>query len=189
MSCNYDYWYFDSLFSKEQIINLNNYIEQNNDGFENKDNGAKYSDGSFKKNTIVNIIKYSKIKSLMEYQLNLIYETAQQQFGYVFFNNNENEHLLFNKYSSENLATYDFHTDLSKSDIYDIKLTFIANMSTEKYEGGKFYLFNNDVYEVKELNNPGSAIIFKSHINHKVSPVTMGERKSLAYFMKGPKFR
>jgi PKHD-type hydroxylase len=59
----------------------------------------------------------------------------------------------------------------------------------EQYEGGQFQLFNTNEYEVKELNIPGNVVMFKSYINHRVLPVTKGQRRTLAIFLKGPKFR
>ena len=47
--------------------------------------------------------------------------------------------------------------------------------------------FMKNVMDVLFIN-PGSAILFKSYLHHKVTPVTKGERKSLTYFMEGPAF-
>jgi predicted 2-oxoglutarate/Fe(II)-dependent dioxygenase YbiX len=43
--------------------------------------------------------------------------------------------------------------------------------------------------KIKELNNSGNTIMFKSAINHKVTPVTKGERRTLAIFLYGPAFK
>ena len=40
-----------------------------------------------------------------------------------------------------------------------------------------------------DFDKPGSAIMFKSHLNHRVLPVTSGTRKSLTMFIFGPKFQ
>ena len=49
-------------------------------------------------------------------------------------------------------------------------------------------MFHTNEFSVPDYDKPGSMIMFKSHMNHKVSPVTSGERISLAGFLKGPKF-
>ena len=49
--------------------------------------------------------------------------------------------------------------------------------------------FNQFEEEVVELNTPGNVIMFKSFINHKVSPVISGERRTLALFLSGPNFK
>jgi predicted 2-oxoglutarate/Fe(II)-dependent dioxygenase YbiX len=72
--------------------------------------------------------------------------------------------------------------------MYDIKLTVLINLSLKSYEGGKFCLWRGNETEVKELNTPGNAIMFKSNINHKVYPIIKGERRTLAIFIKGPRF-
>ena len=48
---------------------------------------------------------------------------------------------------------------------------------------------NDEENEIKQLNIPGNAIMLKSHLNHKVLPVTKGERNTLTFFICGPKFR
>ena len=76
----------------------------------------------------------------------------------------------------------------SKSKVwpYDIKMTFLLNLSEEPYEGGDFII---DKKPQPFFREPGTAILFKSYIKHEVTPVTKGERISLSYFMCGPKFQ
>ena len=51
------------------------------------------------------------------------------------------------------------------------------------------YINKGKETHLKELDKPGSALMFKSHILHKVTPVTKGERRTLTIFLKGPAFR
>ena len=110
-------------------------------------------------------------------------------FGYDIFEVPDLELFNLNIYSSKDKAKYDWHTDGSENPKIDTKLTILINVSLKTYEGGNFYLFNNNEFEVPELNEPGNAIMFKSAINHKVLPVTKGERRTLAIFLYGPAFR
>ena len=73
----------------------------------------------------------------------------------------------------------------------DVKLTLIFNLSTEPYEGGEFQTWPSDYINrnSNKFNNPGTAIMFKSHILHRVTPVTSGTRKSLTLFIHGPRFQ
>ena len=59
----------------------------------------------------------------------------------------------------------------------------------EKYEGGELVLFRAKEIICGEFNKPGSAIIFPSFINHKVTKVVSGKRHTLAIWLSGPKFR
>ena len=71
----------------------------------------------------------------------------------------------------------------------DIKLTALLNLSEENYEGGELLLFRGWEIICKEFNEPGTAIIFPSFTNHKVTKITKGSRNTLALWMSGPKFR
>ena len=72
----------------------------------------------------------------------------------------------------------------------DCKLTLLINLSDEPYEGGQFQIHTeNEPRTIDSYNKSGSAIIFKSHILHRVLPVTSGIRKSLALFLTGPRFQ
>jgi len=41
--------------------------------------------------------------------------------------------------------------------------------------------------KVANFKKPGDAILFRSFLNHEVTPVTKGERITLSYFINGPK--
>jgi len=185
---NIDYWFWDKLIDDKQITNLNNFIDNNFDNFEDNIYSATDSNGNLKKNSEVKVISLHKLNDLILPTLENVYFTAFREFGYNLFPKNNNNTFLLSKYSETNKSKYDYHTDTSRSSNYDIKLTFIINLSTQKFEGGKFMIYNNSEYEVSEFINPGSAILFKSYLHHKVTPVTKGERKSLTYFMEGPVF-
>jgi len=46
-----------------------------------------------------------------------------------------------------------------------------------------------EVHLPREAKKMGSVIAFPSYINHKVSPVTKGLRKSLVAWVSGPRWR
>jgi PKHD-type hydroxylase len=73
--------------------------------------------------------------------------------------------------------------------MHDYKLTAIINVSNEKYEGGNFELFTNGPNHIKSLDHLGSVIIFPSYMQHRVTPVTKGTRKTVSIWFKGPLFR
>jgi len=94
-----------------------------------------------------------------------------------------------NLYESKNKSEYDFHIDATDDHVSDIKLTGIVNISEEPYEGGEFIAFYGGKFaEIPEIKNPGSSILLKHGILHKVNPVTKGIRKTLSYWFQGPKF-
>ena len=115
----------------------------------------------------------------------MAFHISYYKFGVVSFPKNDWDVLLYNVSSGDIKARYGEHYDSSRSWAYDAKLTFLLNLSPDEYEGG-------DLIINKRLTNfrkPGSAILFKSHLRHEVTPVTKGERITLTYFINGPKYQ
>jgi PKHD-type hydroxylase len=189
MSNKFDYFWLQNILNKEDIEKINNYIDKNFTKLEETEKTALDSDGISKKNSTVKIIEYGKIKHLLKNTMDAVLDLAEKQFGYIIFQPKDLDNCCLNIYSSNNLGSYDWHIDNSNSDLYDAKLTLLINVSLEKYEGGDFLLWSTNKKQIKELNTPGNMILFKSHINHKVSPVTKGERRTLVIWIFGPKFR
>ena len=78
------------------------------------------------------------------------------------------------------------------------KLSVICSlMDSKDYTGGKVEFFTPDpnlknggtIYEVKELKEKGTIIVFPSHIFHKVNLVTKGHRCSLVLWGLGYPFK
>ena len=191
MSNTYDFWFWENVFNKKEIIKINKCIEENFYKIEEKEYTATALDinNNPKKNSLVKGIKWKKIKHLLENIHTEVISSARFNFGYDVFNVSDIDNCLFNTYSYKNKSKYDWHIDKDKSDLYDVKLTVLINLSSEPFEGGDFKLFVNNEFIVPQLKEPGNVIMFKSQINHCVTPVTKGERKTMTIFIKGPKFR
>jgi predicted 2-oxoglutarate/Fe(II)-dependent dioxygenase YbiX len=190
MSAKFDYIVWNNFLEKEQAIDLNKFIENNFNFYEPKDWGAKTDNGEYKKDSKVKIIKWKKIKNLLNNLEQQILYANQQNFGYDINFIFEEQNCFFNIYSSENLSNYDWHTDRSSNELTDIKLTMLLNLSTESYEGGEFQLnYSGEVKTIENFKKCGDMILFKSHILHKVLPTKKGIRKTLAIFFEGPNFR
>ena len=191
MSNKYDFWFWENVFDKKQIIKINNFIEKNFYKVEEKEYFSVAYDinNNPKKNSLVKTIKWKKVKHLLEDVHTDVINSARINFGYDVFNVSDIDNCLFNTYSYSNKSKYDWHIDKDISDLYDVKLTVLINLSLEPFEGGDFKLFVNNEFIVPQLKKSGNVIMFKSQINHCVTPVTKGERKTLTIFIKGPKFR
>ena len=191
MSNKYDFWFWENVFDKKQIIKINNFIEKNFYKVEEKEYFSVAYDinNNPKKNSLVKTIKWKKVKHLLEDVHTDVINSARINFGYDVFNVSDIDNCLFNTYSYSNKSKYDWHIDKDISDLYDVKLTVLINLSLEPFEGGDFKLFVNNEFIVPQLKKSGNVIMFKSQINHCVTPVTKGERKTLTIFLKGPKFR
>tara|TARA_R100000388_G_C7208294_1_gene142268 strand:- start:85 stop:636 length:552 start_codon:yes stop_codon:yes gene_type:complete len=180
-----DCWYIKDYFSLKQRKEICKAIEKNYDFTEKEGKAAKTFAGQSKKKTKTLVICWKKIKDIVGELEHSIYEINLKNFGYNIKPFDHSDYMLLNIYDSKTKAEYDWHFDSSKSEIYDCKLSVIANLS-DSYEGGEFWLWPGDPYKVKECT-PGSLIVFKSYINHKVTPVTKGIRKTLTLFCHGPR--
>lgn len=188
MSFKYQYWFWNNFFNVKKIKEINYFIDKNFEYYQDKEDHATDNEGKSKKRATVKMISFNKIKHLINDFENDFITAARLNFGYNVYSTANSQPCNLNIYSSLDEGTYDWHVDSSRSDLYDIKLTVLINLSIKNYEGGKFCLWHGNEIEVKELNSPGNAIMFKSNINHKVYPVTKGERRTLTIFVKGPKF-
>ena len=178
--CNYWYWEGYKDFKK-----LNNFIDKNFDDFEHKGKADQFA----KKSSVVKTIYYRKIKHMVEGIVENCIQSARLNFGYEVDYPAGDDSCNLNIYPHNNLDAYEWHVDESRNPFQDIKLTVLINLSVKKYEGGDFYLWKNEEEKVEPLNTPGNILMFKSYINHKVSPVTKGERRTLTIFLMGPAFK
>ena len=69
-------------------------------------------------------------------------------------------------YDSKKKSEYGWHYESSRSDIYDVKLTVLVNLS-DKYTGGKFCIFNGEEHVVEHLNLAHYYCL--TYISHKVT--------------------
>ena len=184
-------WYFwPNRFNQEQCLDIGNFISNNFIGIEDSELGARGNDGLPKKKiSSVKNISYGQIKHLINPLVDDAFYYANNKFGYLTNGPHDMEWLNFNTYSSDSKDTYDWHVDESNNSQEDIKLTLLMNLSTEPYTGGEFQTWVHDEQTHLGFSTPGSAIMFKSHLPHRVLPVTSGTRKSLTMFITGPRFR
>jgi len=179
-----NYWFWDKFFSKEEIQQINEFIEQEHEGLES-DNVKGYG----KRVSDVKNISYGKIKHLVHKLVDIAYFTTNVKFGYQTFEPRDSQNLILNTYVSDSKDSYDWHIDTDSSLLFDTKCTLVINASTDEYEGGGFQFFQNYEQDIKPLDTVGSVVLIKSHLNHRVLPVTKGTRKSLVMFIMGNKFQ
>lgn len=185
----YDYWHWGNVFNKQQVKKINSFILKNFDSIESSERGAHDPRGKPLKNSSVKVIAWNKIKPLLFDLQNRLYYINREHFGYDLYPKEDISGCLFNIYSEKNKGSYGWHFDESRNVCSDTKLTVIINLSDKKYEGGQLEIFRNEPILVKELNEFGSAVMFKSTISHRVLPVIKGERKTLVFFLEGPNFK
>jgi PKHD-type hydroxylase len=177
MKCH---WYTEeNFFSKKEIKEINTLV--------NKHHNPNYKDipADTVKKCTVKITDSVYLKQYVKKLHNKIEEVNTFYFGFDVYDYQDNDWIYHNTYSFKNQGQYNWHIDMMKNDIYDLKYTVLLNVSEKKYTGGEFNIMLGDVFKFDTLNNPGSLIIFPSFLLHKVNPVTSGERKTLVVWKKG----
>ena len=84
---------------------------------------------------------------------------------------------------------FNWHMDFGDGIGLTRKLSVSVQMSSEQdYQGGDFQFMINE----EQLSAPkakGTAIVFPSFVQHRVTPITSGFRKSLVALIEGPPFK
>jgi PKHD-type hydroxylase len=93
------------------------------------------------------------------------------------------------RYSSEVKGHYSWHIDLGTGRFSRRKLSLSVQLSAAKdYEGGDLQFHLSGLDENK-MRQQGTLIAFPSFHEHRVTPVTRGERFSLVAWVDGPPYR
>ena len=188
MNKKFNRWIWPSQLNTEQISQINKLAKNNIIKKEETSAGAQDNNGQLKKNSDVSVIMLDDMNGLLDNCINQAFHIHDIYFAYNLYRRKPLDHILYNVYDSKNKSKYDWHIDKSEHDLMDIKLTLLINVSEEPYEGGIFSLRQTNINEITEFSEPGSMLMFQSHIDHQVSPVITGVRKTITYFMKGPRF-
>ena len=180
----YVYWHWEDILNEEQIKQTNLICE-------------KHYDPSHRDHPARDVVKTANVKGIKWKFLNPVLQHIDDEwrdsnkfnFGYVLFPTLNIDMWNINTYDSKNNEEYNLHYDATDNHVSDIKLTGIVNISDEPYEGGEFIIFyDGNFQEIPEIKNPGSSILLRHSMLHKVNPVTKGIRKTLSYWLMGPKF-
>ena len=190
MSESFDYIWYQNVLSKKEIKKINTYIDKSFDFYESTDRAARDSQNRIIKKARVKCIYWNKIYPLIQRPMEQAFYTLTHNFGYDIHTPTGVDVVNLNIYNAEDKSHYGWHIDASDAGApYDFKGTILLNVSMKPYEGGQFKVSNQEEYHVPQYDKPGSLLVVKSFLNHKVEPVTKGERRSLAFLASGPKFK
>jgi PKHD-type hydroxylase len=180
----YDFYYHNNVLTREECETINSNL--------NRDITAGWQDApaaGVTKTAKTSIIQWNKAKEYLSTIEDLAHMTNENYFGFNINRYHNFSTVNYNEYSSEQTQEYGWHADGFKLEKQsDIKLTVIMNISTESYTGGELQLFLNNERTMYDMNDPGTVIVFPSWIQHRVTPVTSGTRKSVSFWLIGPKF-
>jgi PKHD-type hydroxylase len=84
---------------------------------------------------------------------------------------------------------FNWHMDFGDGIGLRRKLSVSVQMSSEQdYQGGDFQFMINEE-QISAPKTKGTGIVFPSFVQHRVTPVTSGFRKSLVGLIEGPPFK
>lgn len=173
----FTYYYINDYLTKDEIKKINKEF--------NKDFKVFNKQAPTVKSSTAVLTKYDKIKKIKDIKKTILW-INREAFGFSIYENIDDD-VIQNKYKASNRGQYKWHVDSEPySKNFTSKLTTLINLSEKPYEGGLLKLFDGKPIHVKELDQPGSMIVFPSYFLHKVTPVTKGERISCTIFETGP---
>lgn len=178
----HEYYHYKDSICPDERVSLGNILKANSDTtVHDKPAPGKIAN--------VHIVPWGECKDAMSRIYNIAHLTNINVFGYNVFHYTNFNTVHYNEYSSEDGGRYDWHADATGADkASDMKLTVVADISTEPYEGGEFQVFLNGEDAVPDMG-PGSILIFSSWLRHRVTPVTKGVRKSVSFWITGPRLQ
>tara|TARA_Y100001972_G_C7652667_1_gene328301 strand:- start:1220 stop:1777 length:558 start_codon:yes stop_codon:yes gene_type:complete len=173
---------YSSDINSEEVDNLvkfieNTYPEVNAKTFNNASDDIRKSKIRFVHNPDIQRLLFGYV------------ENAAQTMGVHVINKAD---LQYTEYHGTDKGHYTWHHDVdwNRSDGYDRKLSITVQLSNpNEYEGGDFEFSETETPKLETCKLKGSVLIFPSYLQHRVSPVTSGIRKSLVAWFEGPMWR
>jgi PKHD-type hydroxylase len=155
-----------------------------------KEQGAVYhndvrSYDKKRRHSTMSWIPFNKMQPMYDDLIHLIQKINRNHFG---FNNLQiTEEAQVSEYSKGEF--YHWHTDSSidmikEPPVRKLSMTLLLN-DPSKFEGGNLEIAGKNLSPMKQ----GHAAIFASFLQHRVTPVTKGVRKSLVVWFSGEPFK
>jgi PKHD-type hydroxylase len=180
----------DDIFTNDEL----SIIEHNLNLMELRD--APLGNGNIKDNVRKSEIDFLSINDQNKWVFDKFYQAVNKINTNTYrFDLTGFEYMQYTVYK-DNLSHYDWHIDtLVDGILEDNKLTRKLSISfilsdQDEYEGGDFEILSKNFNEPIEIVQKRNRLIaFPSFFWHKVSPVTKGTRRSLVFWVLGPKFK
>jgi PKHD-type hydroxylase len=165
----------------DHIINIGSNEKQHNGTLAGIDNEL----------SVDNKIRESKVSFIRDKEIDeliwkYVNEANNQAFG---FDINNGFDVQYTRYLGKDKGFYTWHSDndYTRDSFIDRKLSIVIQLTDpSEYEGGSFeFKFG----KVEGFDKKGSVLVFPSFLEHRVNPITKGERNSLVSWIEGPHFR
>ena len=176
---------FEPIFTAKlckEIIDLSSTLKKEQGKIYSKD--ARDYDKKRRHSTI-SWIPFNKMQPMYDDLIHLIQKINRNHFG--FSNVQITEPAQVSEYSKGQF--YHWHTDSSidmvaEPPVRKLSMTLLLN-DPSKFEGGNLEIAGKNLSPMKQ----GHAAIFASFLQHRVTPVTKGVRKSLVVWFSGEPFK
>ena len=138
-----------------------------------------------RRQSTINWLPFNKMQPMYDDLIYLVQKINRNHFG--FSNIQIAEPAQVSEYSKGQF--YDWHTDNSidmdmEPPVRKLSMTLLLNDPSE-FEGGNLEIAGKNMSPMKQ----GHAAIFASFLQHRVTPVTKGVRKSLVVWFGGEPFK
>ena len=138
-----------------------------------------------RRDSTISWIPFNKMQPMYDDLIYLIQKINRNHFG--FSNIQITEKAQVSEYSKGQF--YDWHTDSpidmdTEPPVRKLSMTLLLNDPSE-FEGGNLEIAGKNLSPMKQ----GHAAIFASFLQHRVTPVTKGVRKSLVVWFGGEPFK
>lgn len=189
-------WY-DDLLSKKELKEIAKFCSKLDLHDASTGNSAEvYVNDTIRKSK-VSFVQYDDENSWVFEKLGAIAETVNND--YYRFDLTGFDRFQYTEYQGKK-SHYDFHVDMfygsasEGADLDDYYLNRKLSISillndVDEFEGGNFeFSEDGDTIDIAE-QKLGRVLAFPSFVPHRVTPLISGVRKSLVYWVSGPKFR
>ena len=138
-----------------------------------------------RRHSTISWIPFNKMQPMYDDLIYLVQKINRNHFG--FSNIQITERAQVSEYSKGQF--YDWHTDSpidmdTEPPVRKLSMTLLLN-DPSKFEGGNLEIAGKKMSHMKQ----GYAAIFASFLQHRVTPVTKGVRKSLVVWFNGEPFK
>ena len=138
-----------------------------------------------RRHSTISWLPFNKMQPMYDDLIYLVQKINRNHFG--FSNIQITEEAQVSEYSKGQF--YDWHTDSTidmdiEPPVRKLSMTLLLN-DPSKFEGGNLEIAEKKMSHMKQ----GHAAIFASFLQHRVTPVTKGVRKSLVVWFSGEPFK
>ena len=177
---------FTAKLGKE-IIDLSSTLKKEQGKVINPDkvnrDGIEYD--KKRRHSAISWLPFNKMQPMYDDLIYLVQKINRNHFG--FSNIQITEEAQVSEYSKGQF--YDWHTDSfidmdTEPPVRKLSMTLLLNDPSE-FEGGNLEIAGKNLSPMKQ----GHAAIFASFLQHRVTPITKGVRKSLVVWFNGEPFK